>query len=103
MRIAILAFYTVAFSAVCLFLIPVSAQTPERAVHHLLFSRAGPGEPGEIAVFIANSDGSDERPLGPSTSLEYNPAWFPDGQSLVFTSERMALQTCTASNSMGPV
>ena len=54
----------------------------------ILFSRAGPGEPGEIGVFVANADGTGEQPLAPAASLNYNPAWFPDGQAIVFTSER---------------
>src|SRR5688500_12015019 len=69
-------------------LVPLGAQSGELSGRRILFSRAGPGEPGEIGVFIANADGTDERPLVASTSLDYNPAWFPDGQWIVFTSER---------------
>jgi len=85
MRVPILASVASVF---CLLLSNLAAQSPDASVRRILFSRAGPGEPGEIGVFVANSDGTQERPLAPSNTLEYNPAWFPDGQSIVFTSER---------------
>ncbi len=75
-------------SAYCLVLIPVVAQEPNPSATRILFSRAGPGEPGELGVFVANTDGTNERPLITSDSLDYNPTWFPDGRSLVFTSDR---------------
>src|SRR5688572_13913456 len=73
----------VVFGACC---VAITAQAP---TSRILFSRAGPGEPGEIGIFIANADGTAEHPLAAaSDTLEYNPAWFPDAQSIVFTSER---------------
>src|SRR5688572_13264356 len=42
----------------------------------ILFSRAGPGEPGEIGLFVANADGTAEQPLGSPATFDYNPAWF---------------------------
>ena len=63
----------------------LDAQVP---TPRILFSRAGPGEPGEIGVFVADADGTGEQALAPAASLSYNPAWFPDGQAIVFTSER---------------
>jgi len=71
--------------ALSLVLASVSAQT---APQRILFSRAGPGEAGEIGLFIANADGTSERSLLPADSLDYDAAWFPDGRSIVFTSER---------------
>src|SRR5262245_8190880 len=75
----------VAFASLSGALAPIEAQTPARRI---LFSRAGPGEPGELGVFLAIADGTSELQLAASASLDYDPAWFPDGQSIVFTSER---------------
>src|SRR4051812_42820893 len=45
-------------------------------------------QPGQIGVFIANADGSDEHPLLSPADIDYDAAWSADGQSIVFTSER---------------
>lgn len=45
-------------------------------------------QPGQLGLFIASADGSNERPLVTPADLDYNPAWAPDGSSIVFTSER---------------
>ena len=82
MRIATVAFTSVMCGSLGLLL---SAQP---STTRILFSRAGPGEPGEIALFVAKADGTAEQPLGSAVTFDYNPAWFPDGQSIVFTSER---------------
>src|SRR4051812_1687942 len=55
------------------------------APHQILFNRIGPYEAG---IFVANADGTGERPLLKSMSLDYNPSWSRDGQWIVFTSER---------------
>ena len=46
------------------------------------------GNAGQVGLFIAASDGSDERPLVSSTNSDYDPVWAPDGSSIVFTSDR---------------
>jgi len=53
--------------------------------HRILFTRIAPYQTG---VFTSKAAGSGERAVLPATGLDYNPAWSPDGQSIVFTSER---------------
>src|SRR5215831_3597855 len=53
----------------------------------IVFSRVFP-QPGQIGLFIADADGSGERPLLAKPDIDYDAVWSPDGGSIVFTSER---------------
>ena len=45
-------------------------------------------QPGQIGLFIADADGTAEHPLVNPSDIDYDAAWSPNGQSIVFTSER---------------
>jgi Tol biopolymer transport system component len=51
----------------------------------MLMNRLGPSQ---MTLYIANSDGSGERPLFAISGFDYNPSFSPDGKWIVFTSER---------------
>ena len=55
------------------------------AQHHIVFGRIGPAQ---SQLFVANGDGTNERPLLPLTGLDYSPSLSYDRQWVVFTSER---------------
>src|SRR6516165_313540 len=55
------------------------------AADRILFLRIAPTR---ADLFVSNADGSGERPLAKSGALDYNPAWSPKGDWIVFTSER---------------
>jgi len=66
----------------------VSAITPLlSAKEKILVHRIGPSE---STLFIAKTDGSDERPLLPHSGFDYNASFSADGKWIIFTSERGA-------------
>jgi Tol biopolymer transport system component len=52
------------------------------------YARAGGIVPGTLQLYVAASDGSDEHPLLTAAHDDYDAVWSPDGQSIVFTSDR---------------
>ena len=55
------------------------------AKERILLYRIGPSQ---STLFIANADGSDERPLLPNSGFDYNASFSADGKWIIFTSER---------------
>jgi Tol biopolymer transport system component len=51
----------------------------------MLMNRLGPSQ---MTLYIANADGSGERPLFAISGFDYNPTFSPDGKWIAFTSER---------------
>ena len=63
----------------------LAAGAPERP--EIVFARVWPNA-GQIGLFIADADGSNEHPLLGLGEIDYDPVWAPDGGSIVFTSDR---------------
>src|SRR6476659_4859044 len=63
------------------------ALAPSPQPQKIVFARVFP-QPGQIGLFIAAADGSNEHPLLAVRDVDYDAAWSPDGGSIVFTSER---------------
>lgn len=68
--------------------LPALAQAAAGKAGPLLLNRIGPSA---SRIFIANADGTNERKLVDSGTLDYNASFSPDGQWFVFTSERDGL------------
>lgn len=66
--------------------VPVPAES--RPPDVMLMNRIGPST---STLFIANADGSGERPLLPSSGFDYHASVSADGRWIVFTSERNGL------------
>ena len=63
-----------------------AATVPAMGKDIMLMNRIGPSK---MELYVANADGSGERRLLPdSKGLDYDPNFSPDGQWIVFTSER---------------
>jgi Tol biopolymer transport system component len=68
--------------AITLSLAAVPSQRAE-----IVFARVWPNA-GQVGLFVADADGSNEHPLLGLGQIDYDPVWAPDGGSIVFTSDR---------------
>src|SRR5437764_10457906 len=64
-------------------LLGAAGSAPQKIVFARVFPNAG-----QVGLFIAAADGSDERPLLAARDVDYDPVWSPDAASIVFTSDR---------------
>ena len=61
---------------------------PQRERGVMLMNRIGPSTSD---LYVARSDGTEERKLFAASSFDYHASYSPDGQWIVFTSERNGL------------
>ncbi len=69
--------------AAALVAVAAGAADPQKIVLARVFPNAG-----QIGLFLAAADGSEERPLLATRDIDYDAVWAPDGASIVFTSDR---------------
>ena len=62
---------------------PVASNPPKHTIWYSVDA-----SPSHSQIFIANGDGTQERPLLPLTGLDYSPSLSKDGKWVIFTSER---------------
>ena len=64
---------------------------------HFVFERSNDPEPGKFYLLIANSDGADEKTLasGPQKDFIGDPAWSPDGRTIVGVTRRSSQSLAT--------
>ena len=73
--------------ALCVLSMTTLALAQGPGVQTIFMSRVFPG-PGQLGLFIANSDGSGEHLLMTTPDLDYDPVWSRAGDWIAFTSER---------------
>jgi Tol biopolymer transport system component len=66
---------------------PVAAAPTPTSLGRIVYSD---GKTGNDEIYVANSDGSDERRLTDQPGGDWLPTWSPDGTRIVFTSDREA-------------
>jgi TolB protein len=69
----------------CVFGLGVGARSNASPPYTVAYASFGPLN---SAIYLANADGSHERPLLGGAVLDMNPSFSPDGQSVLFTSRR---------------
>lgn len=57
------------------------------ATQQIALTRVFPNS-GQIGLFVAAADGSNERPLFSTPGIDYDATWAPDGATIVYTSDR---------------
>ncbi len=58
----------------------------------MVWSKVKAGFPPAVDLFVANTDGSDERNLTGDSATDMMPAWSPDGSQIAFISDKSGFQ-----------
>ena len=80
-------------------LLVVAAYSQTRPRHRVLFNRF---RMPEVAIFAADPDGRNERPLVPHRQMEYSPSISLDGKWVAFPPKSRASPTFGASTLTAP-